>query len=235
VLIAMSAIAVARVTGGRWKAGAVRGRAIVVKFALSAILPVLFGASSVAAPLASPPRLAPARYASDKYGLTFRVPARATYCPLPSEWTGSDHGTSVFLEAPRRCDGAGYPSSSRGFEPESVARIELYYAYWMGEDELPEGPCRRVGSILFLSVRHQVCEQRKSGFVVRRVKARYSADIEAKAVLTLVTRPERLKGDMKTFTTAAASLRTCKSIWHGSKGRFTIGHGPLCPRSARWF
>jgi hypothetical protein len=105
----------------------------------------------------------------------------------------------------------------------------------MGEDEPPNGPCHRVGSVTFLGASRAVCEERKKGFVIRSVKARYFADTEAEAVLTLVTRPERLQNDMDAFKVTATSFRTCKSIWHGNKGQFTIGHGPLCSRLSRWF
>jgi len=104
----------------------------------------------------------------------------------------------------------------------------------MGEDEPPEGSCHRVGSIAFLGAKRAVCEERKAGFVIRSVKTRYLADIEAEAVLTLISRPERLQNDMDTFQATAATFRTCRSIWHDGKRTFTIGQGQRCPRG-RWF
>ena len=192
------------------------------------------GASFSAVPTFMPPRLAPAQYTTHNFGLTFRVPREATYCPLPKNWVGSDHGTTVFLEAPRRCGGVGYPSSSRWFEPRSLARMELFYAYWMGEDEPPDGPCHKVGSTIFLGARRAVCEERKGGSVIRTIKARYFADEEAQAILILITRAARLQSDMETFRATAASFRTCKLVWHAPKGTFTMGHGAPCPRSG-WF
>jgi hypothetical protein len=180
-------------------------------------------------------RAAPSQFATGQYGLTFSVPKGATYCALPKDWAGSDHGTTVFLDKPEQCGGVGFPSSSRGFEPRKLARIELFYSYWMGEDEPRDGPCHKVATIIFLGARRPVCEGRQRGVVLRSVKARYLADIEAEAVLRLVTRPERLRADMRTFERTAASFRTCKTVWHGPNGRFTVGQGALCPRSSRWF
>ena len=204
---------------------------------IAALLSILLalGASASPTPVVVPPRLAPAQYATENSGLRFRVPKGSTDCPLPKDWVGSDHGTTVFLEGPRRCGGAGYPSSSRAFEPEDVARLDLFYAYWMAEDEPHDDPCQKVGSMIFLGARRAICEERKEGFIIRSVKARYFADEEAQAILSLITRTERLQKDMETFKTTAASFRTCKSIWHGPKGRFTIGRGALCPRRSRWF
>lgn len=185
------------------------------------------------------PRIAPAQFATSQYGLTFRTPTSATYCPLPEDWIGSDHGTTVFLEKPRRCGGAGYPSTSRGFEPAGLARLELFYSYWTSDDDLPVPACRRVASVLFLGARRDVCEVRHGALIRRTVTARYRADDRAAAtaqvVFTLTTRADRLAGDWAVFRQAAATFRTCSSIWRGSKGTFTTGVGARCPKASRWF
>lgn len=187
-------------------------------------------------PAGTAPRPAPGQYMTGAYGLTFAVPAGASYCPLPGDWIGSDHGTTIFLELPRSCGGAGYPSSSRGYEPAGAARLELYYSYWMGEDEPPPRACRRVGTIGFLGAARPVCEEREGGLVRRSVTARYMADIEAEAVLSLVTRPGRLAADMAAFAAAASSMRTCTAAFRNEDGSsFTIGTGALCPEAASWF
>jgi hypothetical protein len=184
---------------------------------------------------AGPPQLAPSQYATEQYGLTFKVPKSATYCPLPKNWVGSDHGTTIFLQKPSRCGGVGYPSSGREFYPDKLARLELFYAYWMGEDEPPEKPCRKVATLRFFGAKRSVCEEREHGLVIRTVKARYPTETEAIAYLTLVTSPARLKRDMATFESAASTFRTCSAIWSGPKRKFTTGRGPLCPKAARWF
>jgi hypothetical protein len=184
------------------------------------------------------PKLAPKQFVTAEYGLTFRVPKKSTYCPLPKDWVGSDHGTVVFLERPMRCGGVGYPSSARGFAPGDASRIELFYAYWMAESEPPDGRCRRVGQALFLGKKRPVCETRKGRVITRTISARYFTDLEAKAYFSLVTRPERLSTDMSAFRSAAASFRTCSTVWRDpdrKRRAFMTGRGPSCPRHSRWF
>src|SRR5687767_6170802 len=121
---------------------------------------LMFAGPSGYAPAAtdgSEPQPAPRQYMTGMYGLTFAVPDGATYCPLPEDWIGSDHGTTIFLERPGACGGSGYPSSSRDFASDP-ARISLFYAYWMGEDEPPPPPCKGVGSISFLGEARPICE-----------------------------------------------------------------------------
>jgi hypothetical protein len=145
----------------------------------------------------------------------------------------------VFLERPKSCgNGAGYPSSGRDFHPHDASRLELFYAYWMGEDEPPDDPCHRVGSVSFLGKSRPICETRSHGIILRTVSARYFSDIEAKAYFTLVTKPQRLAEDMGPFLAGAASFRTCSVIWHDphkKRKSFRTGRGPLCPKAARWF
>jgi hypothetical protein len=208
---------------------------MVVFVTLLSSLFFLSAAASSHAPGGVPPQLAPSRFATEQYNLTFSVPHGGTYCPLAEYWVGSDHGTTIFLERPRQCFGAGYPSSSRGFEPENVARMDLYYSYWMAEDEPPDRPCHRVASVKFLGAKRSVCEERHGSIVIRSVKARYLADIEAKAVLRLITRRDRLGKDMRILEAAAMSFRSCKTIWPSPKGSIVAGRGALCSRSGRWF
>ena len=73
----------------------------------------------------SSPRPTPSAFVSEQYGLTFRTPPTSTYCALPEDWVGSEYGTTIFLIPPKRCYGAGYPSSGRAFEG-SASRIEVF-------------------------------------------------------------------------------------------------------------
>lgn len=204
---------------------------------ISPLLLLAGGIASAGGPAAGP-RPAPAQYFTGQYGLTFTVPTGATYCPLPHDWAGSDHGTTIFLEPPRTCGGAGYPSSSRGYAPEGVARIELFYRYWMGDEderEIGRPPCRQVAAIRFLGAARPVCETREDGLIVRTVSARYSVEAGGVADLTLVTRAARLDADQRAFAAAAASMRTCTATFGVRGKRFTVGTGRPCPRKARWF
>ncbi len=205
----------------------------LIMVALTGVLAPVPGVHTLA------PRIAPAQFATSQYGLTFRTPKSATYCPLPKNWVGSDHGTTVFLEKPKRCGGAGYPSSSRGFEPADLARLELFYSYRSSDDELPVPPCRRVASVMFLGARSDVCEERHGTLIIRTVTAHYRADdraaATAQAVFTLTTRADRLAGDWAVFRQAAATFRTCSSALQGLKGPFTTGVGARCSKASRWF
>lgn len=182
---------------------------------------------------ASQPRPAPSHYATPNYELTFAVPRGATYCPLPRRWVGSDHGTILFLERPRWCGDAGYPSSSRGFEPEAVSRIEVYYGFALDDDTLPP-PCHRVATMVFLGRAVPICEAREHGAIVRSVRGTYMSGSNAEAVLTLVSRPSRLARDMAVFQALAKSLRTCNGGWRKPDGS-AIGKRPACPKGVRWF
>jgi hypothetical protein len=198
-------------------------------------LAVCLAAAGAAPATAEPPRRTPSQFATGQHGLTFRVPRGTTYCPLPRGWIGSDHGTVIFLERPRDCGGAGYPSSGRGFDPGNVARINVYYSYWMGEDEPPPAPCHQVATVRMLRRMRPVCQSREAGQIVWEVSARYRADLESEAVLRLVTRPERLSLDAPLFRALVASLRTCSEVWRNGRKSFVVGVGPRCPAAAKFF
>jgi len=194
--------------------------------------------ASVFAPLAGlgaiPPRPAPPIYATGNYNLTFHPPRGSTYCPLPRGWVGSDHGTTLFLERPRDCGDAGYSSTSRGFTPDDVARIELFYAYANGDD--PQAPhCRRAGFMTLLGHRRPLCRTERGGMISLSVATPYTASTSADVILTLRTRPSRLRGDLAAFGRLAATFRTCTATWSDDRGhRRRYGSGPACARSG-WF
>jgi len=191
------------------------------------------------APKPTKPQPAIGDYATGVYGLTFKAPEGATYCPLPEDWEGSDHGTVVFLEPPRACYGAGYPSSGRGFEPAETPRIEVYYGYFMGEDETkPPPPCREAGTATLFGKKTHVCRDSWHGMVTMNVSGQYVADQPAEVSLTLVAKPSTLDQYLPKFLAVIASIRTCSEEWSGGgpdkKNTFVIGHGPRCP-AGRWF
>ncbi len=181
---------------------------------------------------ATPPQPAPPVYATANYGLTFRSPPGTTYCPLPRRWVGSDHGTILFLEPPRHCGGADYPSIGRGFAPANAARLELYYGFYDATDSPGPAPCREIGRLAFLGRDRPLCRADRDGMIAVSVRAAYGADGPAEAVLTLATRPDRLEADLGPFRRLAASLRTCTPLWRrAGRGRES---GPPCARSG-WF
>lgn len=199
-----------------------------------------FAALAMAAAMAPPPTRSPALsppvFVSSNYALTFRPPPGAYYCPLPADWVGSDHGTTLLLAQPKTCGEVGYPSSGRAFTPESTPRIEVYYGYWDADDAPAPGPCRQVGTAALLGGEQPLCRTNAEGFVVVKVTARYEADIPAELDLTLVTTPARLARDLAAFRAMAGTARACAAGWKDDKGHpFTLGHGAPCPADGRWF
>jgi hypothetical protein len=81
-----------------------------------AVAALLIGSFAYGETLSAHPLPVPALYVTKNYGLMVRVPPRRTYCPLPADWVGSDHGTTVFLVPPADCAAtAGYPSTARSW------------------------------------------------------------------------------------------------------------------------
>lgn len=182
---------------------------------------------------------APAQFVTEQYGLTFETPSKSSYCALPEDWVGSDHGTVIFLVPPKRCLRAGYPSSGRGFEGD-VPRIEVYYGYDTREDDANKAPppCTRIGSAEFLGKARPLCRLHIQGRIGIAVEADYPVgNGAAEAVFTLVTTPVRLRADLSKFKTLLESARTCTATWKSSDGGApsTVGSGPPCPALARWF
>jgi hypothetical protein len=178
----------------------------------------------------------PQQFATAVHGLTFRTPVGASYCPLPADWIGSDHGTVVFLVKPHDCGGAGYPSSSRWFAPESTPRIEIYYGYWLGEEETPLPTCSLSPFVRLLGERRPLCTAKIGAMVQQEVAAKYLDDSSAsEVVVTLITTQERLAHDTAVFQSLLRSMRTCVSTWLSATGKpFKIGTGKTCP-SGRFF
>jgi len=184
------------------------------------------------------PQPAPKAFKSEQYGLTFEVPHGSSYCALSADWVGSDHGTVIFLAPPRRCFGAGYPSSGRGFEGRAP-RIEVFYAYDVTDEGEGSKPpvCKAIGLVRFLGQARRLCKTSSRHGVQVSVSAGYSADQPAEADLTLVTSRSRLATDLVQFERLLESARTCTATWTDDKGGkpFTTGSGPPCPADARWF
>lgn len=193
---------------------------------------MVMAAWAVAAPcLAGPPKPAPAAYATPNYALTFQVPPGLTYCPMPADWVGSDHGTTLFLTPPKACGGVGLPSGGRGFTPARTPRIEIYYG-WRSEDD-PARPCRRPrGTVRFFGGRATLCRVRRDGLAGVELHARYRlSSSDAEAVFTLLTMRRRLARDLERFEALAQSARAC--VPEGAEKGF--GSGAPCPPGVRWF
>ncbi len=176
---------------------------------------------------AAEPLPAKGTFVSPSYALTFVVPLDLTYRPLPDDWVGSDHGTVLFLVPPRTCDGAGYASMARGFEPPTIPRIEVEYERW--DDTFHSQPCQQTGHIQFLGRLRPLCRSRWRGMAVREVRGLYVADDQTEAIFTLVTFPSRLSRDLRVLVALAASARPCAIPWQDAQRRTHVeGSGRPC-------
>jgi hypothetical protein len=141
----------------------------------------------------------------------------------------------VFLEPPKTCGGAGYTSIDIGFSPTSTPRIEVYYAYWMGEAEPKPPPCHVDGFAIVMGQRRAICFGHRDGMITEEVSARYSADLDSQVIVTLVTAPARRQHDLATFSALVASMRSCATKFTDAAGKvFVNGTGPACAPGG-WF
>lgn len=180
---------------------------------------------------------APPIFVSGK-ALTFRSPPGTTICPLPTDWVGSDHGTTLFLEPPKGCGGAGFPSSARHWDADGLIRhMAIFYAYWMGEDEPPPPKCEPVGKVELMGSQRQLCTSPVPGGVRLWATARYMADIDSSMEVSLTTRRETLPDDLRRFRAWTSSIHPCRVHWSneftGKTG--TYGPAPDCPAKGIFF
>ena len=180
-------------------------------------------------------------YTSSQYALTFKAPEHAFFCPLPPGWVGSDHGTLLFLRRPDSCYGAGYPSSGRGFEPREVPRIEVFYAYYLGDiPRDPKPPCHAIDHAELFGKPVSLCRQDKDGLAIITAGAVYSGDSPSELQMTLVAKPAEAGNFVSTFKALLASVHTCSDTWttYNKKGRKLksgkMGRGPQCP-PGQWY
>ena len=180
------------------------------------------------------PRSAPSVYVTPNHFLTFRLPAGLYYCPLPDSWTGSDHGTVLFLRPPARCGGAGFPSSSREFSPDDTPRIEIYYGYAFDEDEGPPEKCVRVARIRIMGRSRLLCDLKMEGMKAASVSLKYQADSSSEVILSLISRSDRFAADLVQLRAVAASIKPCKALWTINGKTVSDGWGEPCP-IGKWF
>lgn len=193
----------------------------------------LMVAAAMRSPIPTPPV-----FDAGSYALTFRSPPHTWICPLPDDWTGSNHGTIIFLVAPNACGGVGYPSSSRGFDGDPP-RIEVFYAYWSRADDGPwpgsHCPGRVAGQIYFAGRHRRLCEERHGGILSLWTYAPYRADTSAEVSVNLVTTPKRRDTDFKVFKAMVATVRPCLVTDTGGPKPQVFGQGAPCPKEGRFF
>ena len=180
---------------------------------------------------------APPVFVSDIHALTFRTPAHSWACPLPDDWAGSDHGTTVFLARPKGCAPQGYPSSGRNISDMAlVPAIDVFYAYDVGQDW--SNPCHAtVGRVRLLGKLRPVCREDVPGGIQLFAQAGFMGDEPSFASITLTTTRARLAIDLPDFRALAASVRACRSLWP-AQGKWKaqwVGNGAKCPRDGQFF
>ncbi|MBS0294841.1 MAG: hypothetical protein JSR45_00930 [Proteobacteria bacterium] len=179
------------------------------------------------APRAVPkPSPAPARFASDEYGVAAVIPPGLVRCARPKEAVTSDHGFVVFMVAPKDC---AYETLSGALPP----AMAVFYGYSTPEDVEP-GFDRLDDATAALHMAQRYCGKGKvapsalrlagrptaqcrkltgQGRVSLELTARYSPGPgRGSAALTasLETTPEREAADRRLFLRLARSVRLCR-------------------------
>ena len=170
-------------------------------------------------------------YVSENYGVAFEPPPGLTYCPLPANWVGSDHGTDLFLTPPSDCGGAGFPSSGRAYDPD-VPRIFLYYGWALDEGEgVRKCDGRPLNGLRLFGHLAKGCRTDKGEIVSIEIRAMHQAlGNPVEVSLTLGTTHARLQHDFAIFKQLAAATKACKPDWATSSSP-----APSCPKGAGWY
>lgn len=189
---------------------------------------------------------APHRYVSQKFGLMMKVPSGLSFCPLPSQWSGSEEGTVLFLKPPSGCLSVRADSSTTrptsGFTPS----ITVYYRgnvskYDPFDGRIPastttEELARQFCPDFFVSPDLKLFDQPAvtCRFDLHSNKVRivlmslYDSTNNALMVSLLTTR-DRLEADRRMLAKIAASITACK----GASGKETAG-AAACPTAVVW-
>jgi hypothetical protein len=194
-----------------------------------------------------PPQPAPELYVTDNYGLMLKVPRGLSYCRLPEGWSGSDHGTVLFLKAPSGCiPSQAYASSSRP-TPEFVPVIYLYYGHNVAEIERGNGEssppqtsaeyaqlfCKKpflpVPQGLKLLGKPALGCRHDHGDRVEIHLAGLFTGTESGLDITLSTTRQRLAQDLRMLSSVAAEITECQPSWDKRKMV-----RPACPKAPWW-
>jgi hypothetical protein len=191
-----------------------------------AALALLALAEAAAAPARVAPLPAPPLYVTHNQGLAIAVPKGLTYCPLPADWVGSDHGVELYLTPPTSCGGAGYASSGRDATPDTPV-IEIYYEY-NTDDYVDRHRCRARVAFRLFGRPAKACVTHDGGWIEVEARSNYSIGPEPHdLVLTLRTTEARYASDLARFHAFARGVHVCRPDWGG-------GHQPSCPKT-QWF
>ena len=175
------------------------------------------------------------------YGVRMAVPLGPFYCPLPPDWIGSDHGTTLLLS--RRAGCGDSPSRS----------IELYYGHNVADVLLSDGstglvrttaelvrdrcarPLRSVPGLSLQGAPAVACVERRGLGGSITAGFPYELDPEDHTlgapnyILTVTLRTTAMTADLPVFRRVLAGVSICTPDWtHPVAGRHA------CPPGAWW-
>jgi hypothetical protein len=193
------------------------------------------------------PEATPRLYVTNNYGLMAKIPKGLTYCRLPEGWSGSDHGTVLFLEPPPACiPSHAYASSSRP-TTEFAPAIYLYYEHNVAEIDRGSGesspprtsaeyarqscdrPYLRIPPGLRLLGRPAVGCRHDDGDRVEIALAALYWSRDEGVIVTLSTTRKRLPQDLPMLAKVAGAVSVCRPNWDRSKRLV-----PACPDAPWW-
>jgi hypothetical protein len=191
-----------------------------------ALLALADAATAPVKPVATAPLPAPPLYVTHNQGLAIAIPKGLTYCPLPPDWVGSDHGVELYLAPPTRCGGAGYASSGRDVTPDTPT-IEIYYEF-NTDDYVDRRACPAPVAMRLFGQPVRACRRPDHGWITVEARANYAVDGEPHdLVLTLRMTKARYAAELPRFRAFAMQVRVCRPEWAGGRLR-------ACPK-AQWF
>jgi len=201
------------------------------------------------------PQPAPALFVTQANGLAIDLPPGLTYCPLPANWTGTDHGTEVYLQPPDRCGDPRAYSSSRRLPASFVPAVTIFYnlnVAYLHRAGGPDSP-----PVTDAELADQICGEdhaplpRGVELLGRAASGCLSiddgvADIQATSVysaggapggrpdhiliVTLETAADRIRSGFAIFRRIAAGIRICRSPQGAADPKLEP-----CPQGANWW
>jgi len=201
------------------------------------------------------PQPTPPLYVTENHGLMASFPPGLTYCALPRDWVGSDHGTQVYLVPPVACGlSTAYQSSDR-FPESRVPTIGLYYAFNVTEIEHKPGQfspprtprevlsmycaephTRAPAGIQLFGVPATGCLIEHGRSVEVRIAGVYSYATATDGLpdhillVTLMTTRDRFSNDLRVFKVVVGNIHVCMP---DAATDATVLR--RCPRGAEWW
>ena len=201
------------------------------------------------------PRPAPPLFVSQSAGVIAVIPPGLTYCPLPATWTGSDHGTEVYLTPPARCGVPRTYASSSRLSGSFAPAVAIFYGRNVAfvprsgrDDSPPETNAELAGlvcgdddtplppGITLLGAPAAGCRVDEDGGVDFRATAVYAAAAAPGArpdrilIVSLDTTPDRVASDLPVFRRIAGGIQVCGPPAEGAGAR-----RERCPAGVDWW